>query len=247
VRTASLELQWLASVAFIALSCFYLVWVGSYFRPETLPNAGLLALTVWLWSSWDRVRRNGRVWIAIALTVVAALQGWVRADVGCAIYAGIFLACLIRRRPGKLRDRAWKLIVSLLCVGIAGATQLYIMRVKYPHASYGPTPILMIRHDLQQPLAFPPFVCFMVPIIWTYVQFWRNRSRGWEDYTDSGLIIASLLYLVLWIVLGRLDEVRIFIPFALAMIPVSVDLALRHISTVCEPALTRTKSAQNGV
>jgi hypothetical protein len=121
------------------------------------------------------------------------------------------------------------------------------MRVKYPHASYGPIPILMIRHDLQQPLAFPPFLCFMVPIVWTYVQFWRNRGRGWEDYTDSGLIIASLLYLVLWVVLGKLDEVRIFIPFALAMIPMSVDLALRHISTVCEPALTRTKSAQNGV
>ena len=243
VRTASLELQWFASAAFITLSCFYLIWVGSYFRPETLPTAGLLALAAWLWSSWDRVQGSRRVWVAIALTGVAAIQSWVRADVACALFAGFFLACLIRRRPGELRDRAGKLIVSVLCIGIAGATQLYIMRVKYPHASYGTTPILMIRHDLQQPLALPPFLCFMVPIVWTYVQFWRNRSRGWEDHNDSGLIIASLLYLVLWVVLGKLDEVRIFIPFALAMIPLSVDLSLRHVSTACRAALTRTESA----
>lgn len=248
VRSASLELQWFASAAFIALSCFYLVWVGSYFRPETLPTAGLLALMVWLWSSWDRVRVSRRVWVAIALAGVAAIQSWVRADVAFALSAGFFLACLIRRRPGEVRDRAWKLVVNLLCVGIAGATQLYIMRVKYPHASYGATPILMIRHDLQQPLALPPFLCFMVPIAWTYVQFWRNRSRGWEDYNDSGLILASLLYLVLWVVLGKLDEVRIFIPFALAMIPLSVDLSLRHVSTASGAGLTRTKSAHpNGV
>jgi hypothetical protein len=120
------------------------------------------------------------------------------------------------------------------------------MRVKYPHASYGPIPVLMIRHDLHQPLALPPFVCFMVPIAWTYVQFWRNRGRGLEDSADSGLIIASLIYLVLWIVLGKLDEVRIFIPFALAMIPLSVDLSLRHISTVSGAALTRTAD-RNGV
>jgi len=246
VLTASFELQWFASAAFITLSCFYLVWVGSYFRPETLPNAGLLASMVWLWSCWDRVRRSRRVWIAIALTGLAALQGWVRADVACALFAGFFLACLIPRRPGELRDRGWKLIVSLLCVGVAGATQLYLMRVRYPHASYGPIPVLMIRHDLHQPLALPPFVCFMVPIAWTYVQFWRNRGRGLEDSADSGLIIASLIYLVLWIVLGKLDEVRIFIPFALAMIPLSVDLSLRHISTVSGAALTRTVD-RNGV
>lgn len=248
VRTASLELQWFASAAFIALSCFYLVWVGSYFRPETLPNAGLLVLAVWLWSSWDGVRKSRRVWIAVALASVAALQSWVRADIPCALFAGMFLACLIRRRRGELRDRVWKLVISFLCVGIAAATQLYIMRVKYPHASYGSTPVLMIRHDLQQPLAFPPFLCFMVPIAWTYVQFWRNRRRAWEDSTDSGLIIASLLYLVLWVVLGKLDEVRIFIPFALAMIPLSVDLSLRHISTVRGAMFTKTESAhRNGV
>lgn len=247
VRAASLELQWFASAAFIALSCFYLIWVGSYFRPETLPSTGLLALMVWLWSQWDRVRGDRQVWIAVALVVVAVLQSWVRADIACALYAGIFLACLIRPRTGQIRDRAWKLVVSLLCVGIAAATQWYLMRVKYPHASYGPIPVLMIRHDLHMPLTYPPFLCFMVPVVWTYVRFWRSGGRGWGDYTDSGLIIASVLYLVLWIVFGKLDEVRIFIPFALAMIPLSVDLSLRHISTIRGTVFARTESAhRNG-
>ena len=231
VRAASAEVQWFASAAFVALTCFYLVWVGSYFRPETLPNTGLAAVMLWLWASWDRIagKKLGQLWVAIALVAASALQGWIRADLACVLNAGIFVGCLVKQRTGRVQHVGWKLAVSLLCTAIAGAVQLYIMRVKYPHASYGPIPVLMIRYDLRQPLTFPPFLCFMLPIAWMYFRFWRDRDQGSGEDTDLGLVIGSMLYVILWLVLGKLDEVRIFIPFAMALIPLTVELAMRRI------------------
>jgi hypothetical protein len=34
---------------------------------------------------------------------------------------------------------------------------------------------------------------------------------------------------IFWLVLGKLDEERIFIPFAMALIPLTVELAMRRI------------------
>ena len=243
VRAASVELQWFASAAFIALLFFYLVWVGfgSYFRPETLPNTALAAVMLWLWASWDRitVRKFGHLWVPIGLILASALQGWIRADLAFVLNAGIFVGYLVRQRTGRVQHAGWKLTVSLLCSVIAAGSQLYIMRVKYPHASYGPIPILMIKHDLRQPLTFPPFLCFMVPIAWTFVRFWRYRNQATGEDSDLGLVIGSMMYVVLWVVLGKLDEVRIFIPFALALTPLTVELAMRRIRN---PGLIRENS-----
>ncbi len=231
VRAAGVELRWFASAAFVALTCFYFAWVGFYFRPETLPTVGLTALMLWLWTAWrwpgwDR----RRVWIALGLMAVSFVQAWIRADVPVALNAGMFLACLIAKPQGRAMRRPGMLATSLVCAGIASATQLYIMHVKYPHTSYGPIPIVMVRHDLHQPLSFPPFVFFMLPVAWMLVQFWRDRARRLADETDLGLVIGSVLYLVLWVILGKVDEVRIFIPFAMALAPLTIDLALRRIA-----------------
>jgi hypothetical protein len=115
-----------------------------------------------------------------------------------------------------------------LCIAIAVGTQIYIMRMLYPHASYGNTPLFMVTHDLRQPLTFPPFLVFVVPLVWTAVQAWRQRSA--LDTSSRGLLFGSGIYILLWILFGKLDEVRICIPFAVALIPVTMELAVRRIS-----------------
>lgn len=230
VRDASLPLKWFASATFVALTCFYFAWVGSYFRPETLPTAAFVAVMVWLWATWEvGLSRSERLWRVFALIAASVLQAFIRADVPVALNAGMLLAC-VATRGRCVTDRLWKIATGVLCVGIAAAIQLYLMKVKYPHASYGPIPVLMIRHDLRQPLTFPPFLCFMLPVAWTFLRFWRDRRHQFANQPDVGLVIGSVLYFVVWIVMGKLDEVRIFIPFALALAPLTVGLAIRHIS-----------------
>jgi hypothetical protein len=230
VRAASPALKWFASAAFVALTCFYFAWVGSFFRPETLPTVGFVAVMVWLWTTWDGTSSGSeRLWRVVALIVASLLQAFIRADVPFALNAGMVLGCVVTRRR-RARDRGWKIAIGVLCVAIAGAVQLYLMMMKYPHASYGPVPVLMVRYDFRHPLKFVPFVCFMLPVAWTFARFWRDRAYKLLNQADVGLVIASVLYLVLWIVMGKPDEVRIFVPFALALAPLTVDLAMRRIS-----------------
>lgn len=228
-RSSTVELQALASAIFVLLTCFYLAWIESYFRPETLPTTGLVAVMVWLWSRrgsapFSIVRESS---IACGLLAASALQSFIRADVVCILSAGMLVVSVVRWGPGLSLRRGAAILTSCACGALAVAIQLYIMKVKYPHASYGPIPILMVLHDLHQPLSFPPFVFFMVPIAWTAVRFWRRRPP--EDAANSGLLLASVLYLLLWIVMGKLDEVRIFVPFALGLAPLTAELAVRAI------------------
>jgi len=227
IRSATMAWQWFSSIGFVMLVCFYMAWVGFFFRPETLPSFGVTACMVWLWMH-PRTKSMGTPLIICGLLIAAATQAWIRADIPCALNAGVFLACLTGSGRGLSISRRAALVTSLACIAVAAGIQLYIMRVLYPHANYGGIPVVMMLHDPHQPLTLPPFLVFMLPVAWTAVQAWRQRSV--LDTGDKGLVFGAAIYWVLWVVLGKLDEVRIFIPFAVALIPITMELAVRRIS-----------------
>jgi hypothetical protein len=227
IRSANTALQWFASAGFLFLMCYYLIWVGFFFRPETLPSLGLTACMAWLWTR-PPVRASGSAVVILGLLAAAAVQAWIRADLPCALNAGMFLVSLTRTKDTLSISRRAALVTSLACIGVAAGTQLYIMRVMYPHASYGQTPLIMLVRDYRQPLGYPPFLVFMLPLAWLGVQAWRQWSV--LDAGSRGLLIGAAIYFVLWVVLGKLDEVRIFIPFAVVLIPMTMELAVRRIA-----------------
>ena len=228
IRRANAAVQWFVSAGFLALLCYYLLWQGFFFRPETLPSLGFTACMAWLWTV-PRTTRRGTVLTICGLLAAAAAQAWVRADLPCALNAGIFLACLAGSGRGLSLSKRAALVTSLVSIGIAAGIQLYIMRVLYPQANYAKTPLFMLAHDWHQPLTFPPFLVYMLPVAWTAVQVWRQRAV--LDTGSKGLALGAAIYFVLWIVLGKLDEVRIFFPFAVILIPLTMELAARWIAT----------------
>lgn len=229
IRRASTAVQWFASAGFALLVCYYIGWVGFFIRPETLPSFGLTACMAWLWTRRADERSHSTLTI-FGLLVCAATQAWIRADLPCALNAGMFLVSVTRGERGLSISRRAAVVTSVACVVVAAGIQLYIMRVLYPHARYGSIPVFMVTHDLHQPLTFPPFLIFILPLIWTGVQTWRRWSV--VDTGSRGLLLGAAIYFVLWVVLGKLDEVRIFVPFAVALIPVTMELAVRRISFV---------------
>jgi hypothetical protein len=227
IRESSTSFQWFASAGFVLLVCYYMAWVGFFFRPETLPSFGLTACMAWLWTR-RRDERAGTVLTICGLVAAAAAQAWIRADVPCALNAGILLVSVFGTGRGLSISRRASIVTSAVCIAIAAGTQLYIMRAIYPQASYGRIPVFMVARDLHQPLTYPPFLIFILPLAWTAVQAWRQRAA--LDIGSRGLLIGAFIYFVLWIVMGKLDEVRIFIPFAVVLIPITMELALRRIS-----------------
>jgi hypothetical protein len=237
-RSASPPLQWFGSAAFLALIFYFLDWNDWYRRVSTLPTVGLVALMLWLWTppsaGWSSRVRAG--WVALAFFVVCMAQALVRADVALLVCLGVVAVCLVRRDPRLALPRWAAMALGLTTAAAVSCVQVYLMRVRYPQASYGDVPVFMLPHDYHRWADWIAFVIFLAPFVWAVVEAARQRWAG--EGANVAFLAGALGYAVLWLVLGRLEEVRIFLPFALALTPLTIQLAIRryHADSAVKPA-----------
>jgi len=231
-RAASLPLQWFGSAAFLALTVYFLDWTDWYWRVSTLPTVGLVAVMLWLWTlpSASRSSRVRGALVAGAFFAVCLAQATVRADVALLVCLGVVAVCVARRDPQLALPRWAALAVGLITAAAVSGVQLYLMRVRYPQARYGDVPVFMLAHDYHRWADWVACVIFVAPFVWTVVQAVRQRRAG--EGAHAAFLAGSLGYAVLWLVLGRQEEVRIFLPFALALTPLTVELAMRRLQPV---------------
>jgi len=222
-RDSRVELQWFGAAAFVVLVQYYLAWLFYLQRPETLPTAMLIALTLWLWQL-DPVTGMRRGAIVVGLLGLALLQSLVRADIACLLNLGIFVATLTPLGKKLSLPRALAAATSLAAALAAGGVQLYLARVAYPDATYGRVKMWQLRPNLIHATRWPPFILFMLPVVWTIGQVVRRRFAG--DAPGVALLAGAVAYAALWVTIGKIDEVRIFLPFALALAPLTVEMAV---------------------
>jgi len=227
-RSVSAAAQWFAAAAFLLLFEYSLQWLTWYQRPETLTIAALLALSLWL----STVRLPGPAGTLLTVAGIIALgilQGFTRADVGVVFHLSVALVCLFSKRTQPAALPRWiPFFASLVAATCAAAVQLYLMRIVYPHATYGSTPVYQLALNLTDHIRIVPFALFLAPTIWLVMQIARHRFR--PQPAQTGLLLASAIFVGMWCVLGRIDEVRIFLPFALALTPLTVEAATSRIA-----------------
>jgi hypothetical protein len=262
-RSASIAAQWFGAAAFVLLLELSLAWLSWYQRPETLTIAALLALSLWL-STYRLPGPAGSILTALALILIALALGFIRADIAVTFNFGIALACLLPSlsQPPKSgwpihhaassRDEwgtsetqpafsRWpQFFMSLAAALTAGATQLYVMHVLYPHATYGSSPVFELLLNYTDHIRIVPFVLFITPSAWAAWQVLRRRFT--PSRPETGLLLGAALFTMLWCVLGKIDEVRIFLPFAFALAPLTVEAAMARIAPVENPAPSRNVS-----
>jgi hypothetical protein len=220
-REAGLAERWFGAAGFLVLVQFYLAWLLWYQRPETLPTAAILALALLLLSV-----PLGSGTAVIGFLVLAVAQGFVRADVGFALHAGILLVCLTPLGRGFALSRGLQAGTSVVSLLMVVGIQDWLMRQMFPRASYGNTPLFQLVTNLSSPVSWIPFVLFMGPFAWTAWTVVRRRER--MEAAGVGILAGALIYLGMWLVVGRVKEVRIFLPFALALTPLTVELAMQR-------------------
>jgi hypothetical protein len=226
-RTAGVGRQWFEAAAFVVLVQFYLSWLLWYQRPETLPTAAILCLAVLLLAVklplptvWGRL-------VAIAgLLLLSLAQGFVRADVALALHVGVLLVCLTSAGKGFALPRGLQAGTSLVAVFLAVGVQYHLMKTVYPQASYGSTPVWQLFLNLKAPQGYAPFLLFLVPLGWTAVMLARRRYQ--TGSAGIATFVAAMIYLGMWMTVGRIREVRIFLPFALALAPLTAELAMQR-------------------
>jgi hypothetical protein len=229
-RKASVEAQWFGAACFVILIQFYLAWLLWYQRPETLPTAAILALALLLLAVKlplpGGVGRIGTVGAVVGLLLLAVAQGFVRADVAFALHVGILLVCVTPAGKGFALPRGVQAGTSLVAVLLALGIQYDLMKRVFPQANYGDTQVLQLFFNLRSTQGYVPFVLFMMPLGWTIVMLARRRYQAGS--AEVGMLAAAVVFMGMWVMVGKIKEVRIFLPFALALAPLTVELAMQR-------------------
>jgi hypothetical protein len=226
-RKANVGGQWFGAAGFIVLVQFYLGWLLWYQRPETLPTTAILALALLLLAIKLPLPEGvGTAGTVMGLLLLAVAQGFIRADVAFALHVGILLVCLTGAGKRFALPRGVQAGTSLIAVLLVLGIQYDLMKRVYPQATYGKTQVLQLTWNLTSPSGYAPFLLFLVPVGWTVVMFARRRYQ--TEASGIAMLMGAAVFFAMWITAGRIKEVRIFLPFALALAPVTVELAMQR-------------------
>jgi hypothetical protein len=225
-RNAGMMGQWFGAAGFVVLVQFYFAWLLWYQRPETLPTAAILALALLLLAVKLPLPEGAGTIAAVAgLLLLAVAQGFVRADVAFALHVGILLVCLTPVGSGFALPRGVQAVTSVVAVLLTVGIQYDLMKRMFPQASYGDTSVMQLFWNLKSPSGYIPFLLFMVPFGWTAVLMGRRRYQ--TDAAGVAMFTAAVIFFGMWVTVGRIKEVRLFLPFALALAPLTVGLAMQ--------------------
>ena len=232
-RNAGTAAQWFAAAGFVILVQFYFAWLLWYQRPETLPTAAILALTLLLLAvKLPLPERVGTIATVIGLLLLASAQGFVRADVAFALHVGILLVCLRPVGNGFALPQGVQAATSMAAILLTVGIQYDLMKRLFPKATYGDTAVLQLFMNLKQPVGYIPFLLFLVPFGWTAVLLtWQRYQTG---SANIGMFTAAVIFMGMWVTVGRIEEVRIFLPFALALAPLTVELTIQRFLSSAE-------------
>lgn len=206
---------------FLAVIQFPLSFILALQRMETLPAALFLAVAL-----LSLTKAKTSRWWVVLLFLATAIQAFVRADIPF-----IFgLALMILSCCGSLLEdfgsRTFNLLLGTGVVLISGSIQLYLQFVLMPHLPYATGSPIVIQYNIKWNilniflLAILPFLLLIVPAV-------KQRRR--LSSVEVLAIGASLLYLPVWFTVGLISEVRIYIPYLLALCIVAARISASYL------------------
>jgi hypothetical protein len=225
-RRAGRASQWFGSAAFAALTFYLVDWVIWYQRVATLPVVGIVAIMLWLWTPRRDAEPSAleQAAIAFGFFLLATAQSFIRADVALMVCMGVFAASASGVSP-RLSLRRGVAMATVAATGfMVAAVQVYLVKFRYPQATYGDVPVFMLLHEHFPLAVVATALIFVSPFLWTLFRAVRLRYAG--EGAGGAFLIAGVGYACLWLIFGRMDEVRIFLPMALAITPLTVEMAM---------------------
>ena len=116
--------------------------------------------------------------------------------------------------------------MSLAGLATSAGIELWLMRIVFPEARYGATPVIQFVHNLIELRGYIPFLLFTAPFFWTLHHAYKNRSA--LTLNTHAMLLSATAFLAIWSVVGVLGEVRIFLPYALALAPLTATLFMQE-------------------
>jgi hypothetical protein len=224
-RKASQQGRWMQALLGLLLVQHGLSWCLWFQEPETMPSLAVLAASALLCSGALRLTGVGsKLLLVVSLLLVAVLGSTIRVDAVIAFHAGFLVAALLSRPGAMPLGKTWQTATSLLAIGLALGLEHWLAHTLFPNAVRNVAliqlPGNLYAHNglLVLLLSLPPWVL----TVWLAIRNW-SRMNAW----GKGLILGSLVHFVMFMSFGMSEEVRIFIPFVLTLLPLSVPLLMQ--------------------
>jgi hypothetical protein len=196
---------------FLAILQFPVAWIVPWQRPETLPTSLFLAIAVF---SFARLRRSF-LWMGVILAA-PLVQAFVRADVPLVFGVALVALSLL---PGSLDgygSRRQLFSLGSLIVLISGGIQAYLQFVRFRNLHPWPSEkVIALSVNLHSGHLLLVFFVASLPFLLFAVFLAVKRPA--LDAEDRLILIVSSLYLALWFIAGMVDEVRLYVPFMMAL------------------------------
>lgn len=207
----------------ILLLLFYLSWTFWYHKPETIANFCSLAVASALMSGRFRIPTPLAM---IGLILISAYLGTIRADAGFALNLGILLIAILLGGRVLPLGRVTQILTSIIGLGAVIGVESYIKYVLYPHNPFSDS-LIQLGTNLKSPIALFCVVFALAPyfLIVTLARKHWTQLEAWE----CALVLASVIEFLLFFVVAKVDEVRLFLPFAMALLPTSAILLCREL------------------
>ncbi len=71
--------------------------------------------------------------------------------------------------------------------------------------------------------------------VWQAIYMTQGKGMIPEDAAGVALLVGAAVYACAWVVVGKVDEVRIFLPFALGLAPLAVEMAMVRVDAKAYP------------
>lgn len=209
---------------FLAFIQFPISFIFFLQRMETLPTALFVAVAL---LSLSRAKKNP--WWIILLFLATAIQAFTRADVPFIFGLALMILSCCGNLLQDFGSRNFNLLLGTGVTLISGGIQSYLKFILMPHLPYATGSPIVIQYNVKWNvfniffLAVLPFLLLIVPAV-------RQRRR--LSSVEVIAIGASVLYLPLLFTVALVSEVRIYVPFLLALCLV----AARILSSYLLPA-----------
>jgi hypothetical protein len=217
-RESSLVRRCATQLLATLLLLFYLSWTFWYHKPETIANFASLSVAAVLLSGKLRIRPAAA---GAGLILVSIYLGTIRADAGVALNLGILLVALLPGGKTLPLGRTLQGLVGGIGLVAVLAVESYIKYIVYPGNPFS-DPLFELVRNLKSPIALYCVVFSLAPYF-LVVMLARRRWKTLEAW-ESALLVASFVELTLFLIVARADEVRLFLPYPMALLPTSAAL-----------------------
>jgi len=207
----------------ILLLLFYLSWTFWYHKPETIANFALLAIAAALMAGLCKIPK---LLAALGLILISVYLGTIRADSGLALNLGLLFIALLPGGRFLALGRITQIITGVIGLGAVLGVESYIKYVLYPQNPFSDS-LFQLVTNFKSPINLFCVIFALTPyfvIVALSRKYWRELE-AWECI----LIIASIIEFIIFFVVARADEVRLFIPYAMVLLPTSAMLLCRQL------------------